>query len=70
MYDIMQFTEEQNISGLLLPINFEKAFDSLSWSFVNKILKLYNFGPLLKKWVAVIHKNSCSAVTQCGILSF
>ena len=69
MYDIMQFTEEQNIPGLLLLIDFEKAFDSLSWSFINKVLKLYNFGPSIRQWVAVLYKNSCSAVTQCGFLS-
>lgn len=66
MYDLMQFTEEQNIPGLLLLIDFEKAFDSLSWSFINKVLKLYNFGPSIRQWVAVLYKNSCSAVMQCG----
>ena len=30
LYDIMQYTEEQHIPGLLLLIDFEKAFDSLS----------------------------------------
>ena len=30
----MDYTEEQNISGLLLLIDFEKAFDSVSWSFI------------------------------------
>ena len=34
LYDIMQYTEEHNISGLLLLIDFEKAFDSLSWNFI------------------------------------
>ena len=33
VYDLMQFVEENNIPGLLLLIDFEKAFDSLSWSF-------------------------------------
>ena len=35
VYDLLQFTEENNIPGLLLLIDFEKAFDSLSWSFIN-----------------------------------
>ena len=52
--DIMQFTLEQNVPGLLLLIDFEKAFDSLSWSFINKVLKLYNFGPSIRQWVAVL----------------
>ena len=34
IYDIMDFTEENDIPGLLLFIDFEKAFDSVSWNFL------------------------------------
>ena len=37
VYDVMHFTEENNIPGLLLLIDFEKAFDSVSWSFLYKV---------------------------------
>ena len=30
IYDIMQYTEENSIPGLLLSVDFEKAFDSVS----------------------------------------
>ena len=69
MYDILHFTEEQNIPGLILLIDFEKAFDPLSWSFINKVLKLFNFGPNIRQWINVFYKNCCSAVTQCSCLS-
>lgn len=69
VYDMLQYTEDQNIPGLLLLIDFEKAFDSLSWSFINKVLKLFNFGPSIRNWITVLYNNSCSAVTQCGYLS-
>ena len=45
IYDLMNHTEQNNIPGLLLLIGFEKAFDSLSWSFIQKVLKFLNFGP-------------------------
>ena len=32
VYDLMQYTEENNIPGILLMIDFEKAFDSVSWN--------------------------------------
>ena len=35
IYDMMKFTDEKNIPGLLLLIDFEKAFDSLSWNFLH-----------------------------------
>ena len=69
VYDLLQFTEEKHIPGLLLLIDFEKAFDSVSWSFINKVLKFFNFGPSIIKWITVLNKNACSAVTQCGHLS-
>ena len=31
IYDLMNYTEQNNIPGLMLLIDFEKAFDSLSW---------------------------------------
>jgi hypothetical protein len=39
IYDIMHYTEEEDIPGLLLLIDFEKAFDTLSWNFIKKTFK-------------------------------
>jgi hypothetical protein len=69
IYDIMHYTEENQIPGLLLLIDFEKAFDSLSWSFVQNTLSLFNFGPDIKRWFHILYKDSKSAVSQCGYLS-
>ena len=69
VYDLLQFTEENNIPGLLLLIDFEKAFDSLSWSFINKVLQFFNFGSSIRNWISTFYKKSSSAVLQCGHLS-
>ena len=41
----MDYTKAKNLPGILLFTDFEKAFDSLEWDFVNKCLQLFNFGP-------------------------
>ena len=48
IYDLMFYTEKYNIPGILLLIDFEKAFDSISWTFIAKVFDLFNFGPLSK----------------------
>ena len=68
MYDLLQLTDEKHNPVLLLLIDFEKAFNSVSWSFINKALKFFNFGPSIIKWITILIKNTCSAVTQCGHL--
>ena len=49
LYDIMKFTEDNNIPGQVMLIDFEKAFDTLSFTFIEKCLELFKFGPMFKR---------------------
>ena len=69
IYDMLKFTEENDIPGLLLLIDFEKAFDSISWDFLLSVLKFFNFGESIINWVKVFYNNISSAVIQDGNLS-
>ena len=42
--DIMEYTKAQNLSGILLSLDFKKAFDTLEWPYINKMLDTLNFG--------------------------
>ena len=35
--DIMEFTKVEKLPGLLLSTDFEKAFDSLEWDFLENV---------------------------------
>ena len=65
----MQFVEENNIPGLLLLIDFEKAFDSLSWDFMREVLTYFNFGPSIIQWILTFYKNTQVTINQGGNLS-
>ena len=69
LYDLFKYTEKQKIPGLLLLIDFEKAFDSVAWSFINKVLNFFKFGNNIKKWVEVFYKNIKSCVIVNGEIS-
>ena len=69
IYDMLQYTEENDIPGLLILIDFEKAFDSLSWTFIHKALKILNFGESIRRWIEVFYSNITSAVIQNGLLT-
>ena len=49
-------------------LDFEKAFDSLSWEFILKSLKLFNFNDNIIKWVNSLQLNSSSKILQNGHL--
>ena len=41
IFDVMDYTKKQNIPGILLFIDFEKAFDSLDWNFMLRSLNVF-----------------------------
>ena len=49
--------------------HFEKAFDSISWVFINKVLKFFNFGETFIKWVTILNSKIKGTVIQCSNLS-
>ena len=44
IFDIMDFTVKENIPGLLIFVDFQKAFDSIEWDFLVSCLEAFNFG--------------------------
>lgn len=69
VYDIINETKIRQIPGMILLIDFEKAFDSISWSFMFKALKFFNFGPNIIRWVKTCYTVAKLCVIQNGIFS-
>ena len=66
IYDILFETKNQNFPGLILSVDFEKAFDKVSWKFIEKVLDYFNFGPSVKSWIKLFQKGSESCIIQNG----
>ena len=58
--DVMEYTKTLFIPGILLFIDFEKAFDSLDWNFMFKCLEIFGFGHNLVRWLETFYSNVSS----------
>ena len=63
---ILEFAKFTDRSGILLAIDFEKAFDSLYRSFLFKVLEKFNFGPYFLQWIKTLYSNISSRVLNNG----
>ena len=67
--DVMEYTKTVNIPGILLFIDFKKAFDSLEWNFMLKCLETFGFGHSLIRWVETFYSNISSCIINNGTFS-
>lgn len=65
--EIIQYVETCNLPVLLLAIDFKKAFDSLSWSFLWKILEVFRFPEKFINMIKVLYCNIESCVMNNGV---
>lgn len=43
---------------MMLIGDFDKAFDSVSFDFINTVLKLFGFGPYFTGWINILLGNN------------
>ena len=64
----MEFTEKEKLPGLLIFIDFQKAFDTLEiWNFLAKCLSFFNFGPDFMQWIRTFYRHLQGCVTNNGL---
>ena len=63
--DMLSFTKKENIPGIAIFLDFEKAFDSIEWCYLQQCLAVFNFGLQLRQWVTVLY-NLSSCVLNNG----
>ena len=62
----MDFTKHLQIAGIAVFLDFEKAFDSVEWDYIQMCLLTFNFGSQLRRWVGVFYKDISSSVLNNG----
>ncbi len=62
LQDISFFTKQKKLPGILLSIDFEKAFDSLNWNFLYKTLEKINFGNIFIVYIKAMYNDIESTI--------
>ena len=69
IFALMKFTKVKKLPGVLVLIDFDKAFDSISWSFIYQAMAYSGFSKDLIKWIKLFNHNIKATIIQCGVSS-
>ena len=67
IHDVMNYTEKKPKMMDLMLIDFEKAFDSISWRFMFNVLEKFGFGQGFIEWIKILNQNITASVIQAGV---
>ena len=67
--DITDYIENENKPGVLLALDYSRAFDSISKDFIIWSFRKFGFGEKFIKWVEVLTKNTESCINYNGWIS-
>ena len=65
----MDFKKQNDLPAIAIFLDFEKAFDSIEWDFLQICLQYFNFGPQLRRWVSILNNNITSCILGYGYAS-
>ena len=67
--DLIELCDKEEKGGILMMLDFRKAFDSLEWDFLFKTLKYFNFSDSFIKWIQTLYKDPVAYIKNNGHLS-
>ena len=61
--EVLDYMKRNRGKGMILKIDFEKAYDSVNWNFIHNTLRQMRFGEKWCKWI-----ESCQKSAQISVL--
>ena len=68
--DIIEYMDYKKEPGILLQLDFEKAFDSVEWFFLLQVLKKNGFGKDFIEWVKICYTDIFASVGNSGFIRY
>ena len=69
MLDVFELTNSKINPGVIIFLDFEKAFDTVSWQYLFHMLKAFNFGTYFINWIKVLYTRPKCCITNNGYAS-
>ena len=66
LLDILEFTDQENVSGILFVADYEAAFDSLDHCFIVSVFKKFNFPENFISWIRILQNQTQNCVMNNG----
>ena len=60
----MRHAKDKRLTGLLLCVDFEKAYDSVSFKYIKKVLEFFNFDEALISWVEILLDDFSAVINR------
>ena len=67
--DVFENYKIEDKTGIVLALDFTKAFDSLEWNFMFRVLRFFNFGETFIHWIKLLYTNPLSCIKNNGHIS-
>ena len=69
LLNAIDYCKDNSINGMLISIDFAKAFDSMEWSFVYRAMAYFGFPEKYINWVKILYNNIESCIVNDGHIS-
>jgi exonuclease III len=67
--DLIAYIEAKKLNAALVFLDQEKAFDRVRWSFLHRTLENFGFGPVFRRWIETVYRDSQSQVRVNDFIS-
>nr|GEX72817.1 RNA-directed DNA polymerase, eukaryota, reverse transcriptase zinc-binding domain protein [Tanacetum cinerariifolium] len=64
--EVLQWCKTKKKQALIFKVNFEKAYDSVRWDFLNEVLRKFGFGDKWCKWIQCCLKSLRGSIIMNG----
>jgi hypothetical protein len=68
VHEVIYVVHYPGEGGLVLKLDYEKAYDMVNWGFLDFMLECGGFGPILRSWIRsflFFHENAISIAFRC-----